>query len=131
MTGLHTGDDLFAAIALPPSVQLPCIDRVLGRRTTIDFKPYRDAGVLLVSEPAVPILELTPAIHSGGTEIEQGDAFQLAAERAPIAIARDPYLAVGQNALEAVRPGRVPKPSVEDLPQRLGESGVFHGVDYN
>ena len=73
MTGFHTGDNLLAEVVLPSSVQLAGVDHVVDRRTMIDLKPYGDARVLLVSEPAVPIVELVPVIHGGGTEIKQGD----------------------------------------------------------
>ena len=74
MTGFHTGDNSLADVVPPSSVHLSGVDHVLERSTTIDLKPYSDARVLLVSEPAMPVVELVPVIHGGRTEIEQGDA---------------------------------------------------------
>ena len=54
MTGLHAGDDLFAYVVLPNCVHLPGVFHILSRRVTIDFKPYRDARLLLMAEPAAP-----------------------------------------------------------------------------
>lgn len=74
MTGFYTRDNLLAYIVLPSSVHLASVDHVFDRRTTIDPKPCSGARVLLVSEPAVPVVELVPVIHGGGDEIKQGDA---------------------------------------------------------
>ena len=121
MAGLHTGDDLLAAIVLPLPVQRSGVDHVLGRRTTVNLKPHRDARLLLIAKPAAPIFKLAPVIHRGGAEIQQGDAVQVAAEGVPVAVAHDPDLAVRQNAFQPV-----PCPSRTHSRQPLSETIVVH-----
>ena len=73
MTSLYAGDKGLAFVVLPNSMHLPGVFHFCSRRSTIDFKPCRDARVLLMAEPAAPIVELVPIIHRSGAKIEQGD----------------------------------------------------------
>ena len=129
MTGLHARNEGPRLVILPNSMHLPGVFHLCSGRATIDFKPCRDAGALLMAEPTGPIVELAPIIHRSGAKIEQSDAFQETAQRSLIASIHDPYRPVRQDTFQALWSGRVPKPSVEDFPERFGQSRIVHGTD--
>ena len=125
MTGFHAGDVVLAKIAVPYRAHFSGFDQVWRRRETIDLKPDGDTSILLMAEPAFPIV--VAGIYSRRTKIEQSNTIQAPAQRVSVAITRDCDLPLPQYAAKAVRSRCVPQAVIERLPKRLGNSGIVHG----
>ena len=130
VTGFHAGNVLLARIVGPYRAHFSSFDEVCRRCVAIDLKPDCDTSILLMAEPADPVLELVAGIDSGGTKIEQSDTTQASAQSISVAITRDCDVAVPQYAFKAVSSSRVPQTLIEYLPKVFRQSGIVHGCRF-